>query len=240
MRSTLPLLLLAASLAGCASQAGPAADPGPASLAVDSGQVAVDGGSLHFEAVGRGEPVVLLHGGGVDLRMWEPQVGPLATGFRVIRYDARGHGRSTAPMGPFSQEEDLRRVLDHLGVQRANLVGLSMGAGAALDFASAHPERVSRLVLVSISGPPPGVPLPPGTPPPLTQPVGRARLRALPMPRLLLAGEGDSPSVLAVATAVGEEAPEVTVVRIAGASHLVNQDASARFNEVLLRFLRGQ
>lgn len=206
----------------------------------DTGRVAVGGGTLYYEVRGSGPPVVLLHAGGLDLTMWDPQVGPVARAFRVIRYDARGHGRSSAPMGPHSTVEDLRALLDHLGVERANLVGISMGAGVALEFAISYPQRVSKLVLVSTSGPPPGVPIPPGAPPPLTHEAGRARLRALPMPRALIVGEGDSPDHLAVAERVEAEVPEVSVVRIPGGGHLVNRDAPDAFNDVLLRFLRDK
>ena len=244
MRIALLSLLLGAACALCVACAPrTAAVTGSAAadaLAADTGRVAVDGGTLYYEARGSGPAVVLLHGGGLDLGMWDPQVEPLARSFRVIRYDARGHGRSTARMGPYSTLEDLRRLLDHLGVARAHLVGLSMGAGVALDFAINHPERVSKLALVSTSGPPPGVPIPPGAPPPLTQEAGRLRLRALPMPRVLIVGEGDSPDHLAVAERVEAEVPEMPVVRIAGGRHRVNRDVPEAFNAALLRFLREQ
>src|SRR6185503_16516762 len=99
-----------------------AASPSGASAAfvVDTGRVAVEGGTLYYETRGSGPAVVLLHGGGLDHTMWDPQVEALARSYRVIRFDARGHGRSTARMPPFSMHEDLRRVLDHLGVERAH------------------------------------------------------------------------------------------------------------------------
>lgn len=228
----LPLILCAA----CA----PGARPSTPAAAPDTGRVAVEGGTLYYESRGSGPAVVLLHGGRLDHSSWDPQVGPLSRAFRVIRYDARGHGRSTAPAGPFSMVEDLRRVLDHLGVQRAHLVGLSMGAGAAFDFAVQHPGRVETLTLVSTSAPPPGVPLPPGAPPSLAEAAGRERLRNLPMPRLLVLGERDSPAVQAVADSVRAQVPGVEVVRIAGAAHLPNRDAPEAFSLLLLRFLRQQ
>lgn len=230
-RNLLPLILCAA----CA----PGARPSTPAVAPDTGRVAVEGGTLYYESRGSGPPVVLLHGGGLDHSSWDPQVGSLSRAFRVIRYDARGHGRSSAPMGPFSTVEDLRRLLDHLGVRRAHLVGLSMGAGAAYGFAAQHPERVETLTLVSVSGPPPGVPLPPGAPPNLTEAAGRELLRGMPMPRLLVLGERDSPAVQAVADSVRAQVPGVEVVRIPGA-HLPNRDAPEAFNLLLLRFLRQQ
>ncbi|HEX6747878.1 MAG TPA: alpha/beta fold hydrolase [Longimicrobium sp.] len=223
----LPLLLCAA----CTPAMRAPATPAPA----DTGRIAVDGGTLYYESQGSGPAVVLLHGGRMDLRSWDAQAGALAPGFRVIRYDAGGHGRSTAPLDPPSQTEHVTRVLDHLGVQRAHVVGLSMGGGAALDFAFRHPERVESLVLVSTSGPPPGIPVDSNAV--LTHPAGRRRLGALPMPRLLVVGERDSPGVLAAAQAVRNEAPGVEVASIPGA-HLPNQDAPEAFNQLLLRFLR--
>lgn len=225
-------------LAACAPHAGTGSASGAEPLASDTGRVTVERGTLYYDVRGSGPPLVLLHAGGRDLTMWDSQAGPLARSFRLVRYDARGHGRSTAPAGPYSTTEDLRLLLDHLGIERASLVGISMGAGVALDFAATHPERVSKLALVSTSGPPPGVPIPPGAAPPLTHEAGRARLRALTMPRMLIVGEGDTPDHLAVAARVEAEVPQVRVVRLAGGRHLVNQDVPEAFNALLLGFLK--
>jgi pimeloyl-ACP methyl ester carboxylesterase len=90
----------------------------------------------------------------MDSRLWDAIVPELARHHDVIRYDARGLGRSTPAAKPFSDVEDLRAVLDHFGLRRAALVGLSMGGESALDFALAHPERVAALALIgaSVSG----------------------------------------------------------------------------------------
>ncbi|MFF7380852.1 alpha/beta fold hydrolase [Streptomyces massasporeus] len=113
-----------------------------------------DGGRLWAERNGTGSPVVLLHGAGMDSRLWDAVVPRLARRHDVIRYDARGLGRSAPPDKPFSDMEDLRAVLDHFGLRQAALVGLSMGGETALDFTLAHPERVTALALVgaSVSG----------------------------------------------------------------------------------------
>ncbi|GAA2767071.1 alpha/beta hydrolase [Streptomyces paradoxus] len=97
---------------------------------------------------------MLLHGAGMDSRLWDAIVPELARHHDVIRYDARGLGRSTPPGKPFSDVEDLRAVLDHFGLRQAALVGLSMGGETALDCALAHPERVAALALIgaSVSG----------------------------------------------------------------------------------------
>src|SRR5215470_15932342 len=92
-------------------------------------------GSLWAQREGAGQPVVLLHGAGMDSRLWDGVFQLLARRHTVIRYDARGLGRSTAPSQPFWDVEDLHTILDHFGVDRAALVGLSMGGETSLDFA---------------------------------------------------------------------------------------------------------
>ncbi|MFE2163703.1 alpha/beta fold hydrolase [Streptomyces sp. NPDC059447] len=111
------------------------------------------GGRLWAErsGTGAGTPVVLLHGAGMDSRLWDAIVPELARHHDVIRYDARGLGRSTPPDRTFCDVEDLGAVLDHFGLHAAALVGLSMGGETALDFVLAHPERVSALGLVGAS-----------------------------------------------------------------------------------------
>jgi 3-oxoadipate enol-lactonase len=107
-------------------------------------------------------PVVVLGGSlGSDLRMWAPQVAPLvAAGFRVVRYDTRGHGASPVPPGPYDLEDlgaDLLALLDELGVARAHLVGLSLGGMTGMWLGAHAPDRVASLVLCCTSaklGPP--------------------------------------------------------------------------------------
>lgn len=91
-------------------------------------------------------PLVLLHGGGVDHRMWAPQWASLP-GRRLIAPDARGHGRSSEPTPGYRLCDDVVALLDGLGMERAVLVGLSMGGGTAVDTALEHPDRVAGLVV---------------------------------------------------------------------------------------------
>jgi pimeloyl-ACP methyl ester carboxylesterase len=118
----------------------------------DAGRlVDVAGGRLYYEDVGVGPVVTLLHPGLWDSRTWDPQIGPLTqAGFRVIRYDARGYGRSSRPTGePYSHVRDLLAVLDEVEVVQTALVGCSMGGGIEIDFTLEHPERVWALVPVA-------------------------------------------------------------------------------------------
>lgn len=102
---------------------------------------------LWYDITGEGPPVVLLHEGVVDSRIWEPVVPLLAASHRVIRYDQRGFGRSPMPDGPYSLVDDLLSVLDAAGLERAALTGASRGGNIALTAAVERPERVSALVL---------------------------------------------------------------------------------------------
>ena len=108
-------------------------------------------GHLWAEKLGDGAPGVLLHGSVQDSRLWDGVFAELARRRTAIRYDARGLGRSTPPTAPFRHEDDLLAVLDHFCIDRAALVGLSMGGEVALDFTLEHPERVRSLTLVAAS-----------------------------------------------------------------------------------------
>jgi 3-oxoadipate enol-lactonase len=104
---------------------------------------------LWYDRTGSGDPVVLLHAGVVDARIWAPVVPLLADRFDVVAYDQRAYGRSAAWDGPYSLAEDLFGVMDEVGFDRAALVGLSRGGRVALEAVLERPERVTRLVLVA-------------------------------------------------------------------------------------------
>jgi 3-oxoadipate enol-lactonase len=110
-------------------------------------RLALPGSHLFYESRGDGSPVVLIHGGNLDAGMWDADVIALATRFRVITYDVRPYGRSGPVTDDYAWHGDLRALLDHLKIERASLVGLSLGARVAINFALAHPARVDRLVL---------------------------------------------------------------------------------------------
>ena len=116
--------------------------------AVRTGFVDVPGARLWYEDRGAGPAVLLTHAAIADHRMWEPQLAPfVAAGHRVVRWDFRTFGRSTNDATPFSSRADILALLDALGIERAALVGSSMGGSVSLSFTVEHPERVAALVL---------------------------------------------------------------------------------------------
>jgi pimeloyl-ACP methyl ester carboxylesterase len=110
--------------------------------------VRINGARIHYEREGIGLPVVFLHAGVADSRMWEPQVAAFAKQFEVVRPDQRGFGESELPPQAWSPVDDLLSLMDQLELKPAHLVGCSMGGAVAIDFALEHPERISKLVLV--------------------------------------------------------------------------------------------
>lgn len=108
----------------------------------------VNGTRLWYEERGDGPPVVFVHSALQDARQWEPQMDAFAERHRAVRYDMRWFGRSDRTPGRFSERDDLRGLLDHLGIERAALVGSSYGGRVYLEVALESPERVAALVLV--------------------------------------------------------------------------------------------
>lgn len=107
---------------------------------------------LHYQIEGDDDaPVLMLCNSlGTTLEMWEPQMSSLLTQFRVLRYDARGHGQSDVPAGPYTVEQlgqDALALLDHLGLKRVNFCGLSMGGMTGMWLGTHHANRLKRLVL---------------------------------------------------------------------------------------------
>ncbi|MHB8590112.1 MAG: alpha/beta fold hydrolase [Candidatus Dormibacteraceae bacterium] len=114
-------------------------------------QTIINGARINYERAGAGFPVIFLHAGVADSRMWEPQVPVFAKQFDIIRPDLRGFGKSELPPEPWSPVHDLLTLIDDLGLKPAHLVGCSMGGGIIIDFALEHPDRISKLVLVGSS-----------------------------------------------------------------------------------------
>lgn len=113
-----------------------------------SGLVALNGATFYYEMAGAGEPLILVHAGICDARMWDEQFDDFAQSYQVVRYDLRGYGRTPAVAGPFAHHQDLHALLQHLGIGRAHLLGCSLGGSACLDFALTYPAMVRSLILV--------------------------------------------------------------------------------------------
>src|ERR1700680_1152810 len=140
----------ASSLTGPGSATTPSADRPHSSVLRHAGRLPVVGADLFYEVEGHGTAVMLVHGFALDARMWDDQVAALRTVATVVRYDLRGFGRSSLPpLGvAYSHGGDLLAPLDHLRLETAVLVGLSMGVLVAMHATLLAPERVRGLALL--------------------------------------------------------------------------------------------
>lgn len=119
-----------------------------------TGFVRVNGANLYYEVRGskaaakRFPPIILVHGLSLDNRMWDGQFKILSKFFLTYRYDMRGHGQSDPVTGPVGLHDDLLGFMDALGIEKAYLVGQSLGGNAVSEVAATHPERVKKVVLI--------------------------------------------------------------------------------------------
>ncbi|MBL4620909.1 MAG: alpha/beta hydrolase [Immundisolibacteraceae bacterium] len=102
--------------------------------------------TLSYQQQGSGTPLVLIHGMATDHRLWQPQLEAFAASHAVISYDLRGFGTSSRPIEPYTAEDDLAALLDHLKVDSAHILGLSLGSSIATRFALNHPQRCQSLI----------------------------------------------------------------------------------------------
>ena len=114
----------------------------------------VDNLRLYYEEVGQGVPVIFVHEFAGDALSWRPQLSFFARRYRAIAYNARGYPPSDVPDDPaaYSQMramEDIKGVLDHLGIAKAHIVGLSMGGYAVLHFGLNHPGRALSITVLN-------------------------------------------------------------------------------------------
>lgn len=118
-------------------------------LSLKTGFVDVGKTLLYYEEMGKGHPLVLIHGGLLDHRMWDDQFEVFTEKFRVIRFDVRNHGNSKGVPDTFKHYEDLLKILEQLNLEKAVILGLSLGGRIAIDFAIAYPEKVSAIILAA-------------------------------------------------------------------------------------------
>ena len=116
-----------------------------------------DGTILHYEQVGTGPDLVMIHGIGGNMAIWHFKVIPsLWDKYRILTYDLRGHGYSSMSetgYTPTNMAHDLKELMDHLGIEKADVVGHSYGGDVALYFSFLYPERVRRVVLIEANVP---------------------------------------------------------------------------------------
>ena len=113
--------------------------------------------NLNYRVYGGGFPLVFTHGFTASLEVWAPQFDEFSRKYQLVVYDARGHGLSSAPAGAENYSldvlvEDLHHLLNHVGVDKAYVGGLSMGGAVSLGYAARHPERVAALLICDIGG----------------------------------------------------------------------------------------
>lgn len=109
----------------------------------------VNGLRIHYERTGSGPALVFLHAQGFNAKLWRRQL-ELAADYDVLAWDMRGYGQSSAPEAPYAMADladDLAALLDHAGVERASVCGISMGGVVAQEFAGRQPERLRSLIL---------------------------------------------------------------------------------------------
>src|SRR5689334_19422122 len=118
-----------------------------------SGFAPVKAGEVYYEVAGTGQPLVLIHASCADHTMWDEQVKAFAPYFQVVRYDRRGFGKTTANQldqaETFFDGQDLNDLVQHLGIKKAYVLGLSGGGIIAGDFSLAFPDKVAALILAS-------------------------------------------------------------------------------------------
>ena len=114
-----------------------------------AGYAELNGARFYYEVAGEGDPLVLVHAGIADRRMWDDQFELLAQHYTVVRYDRRGFGRTEMVAGDFSQHGDLYELLKFLKLEQSTLLGCSQGGKTVLDFTLEHPQMVKALVLVA-------------------------------------------------------------------------------------------
>ncbi|MDB5240447.1 MAG: hypothetical protein JWP57_1072 [Spirosoma sp.] len=119
------------------------------SQAIKKHLIPVADSKIYIEESGQGPALLLLHGGLLDHRMWEQQVGELNKQFRVLNCDMRKHGLTQDGDSTFLNSTALALILDSLGVRKTHIMGLSFGAVAAVDLVLAHPHRIDKLILAA-------------------------------------------------------------------------------------------
>jgi pimeloyl-ACP methyl ester carboxylesterase len=149
--TVLPLVLLLCFAFGC-QKGEEAASPAEASeeIQIETGYAEVNGTRLYYEVAGSGDAILFIHGNGGDRRHWDEQFEVFAKDYRVVRFDVRGFGKSAVPVEGESYRcsDDIKALLEFLGISKAHVAGFSLGCGFAVDFVIEYPEMSRSLIAV--------------------------------------------------------------------------------------------
>lgn len=220
-----------------------------------SGEMDVNGAQLWYEMKGIGDPIVPIHAGITDSRMWDPQLEALARDHLVVRYDMRGYGRSTIPPEPFAHHDDLYGLFQELSLGPAVIIGASYGGNVAASFAVEHPELTRALVLVNTlagmrapseglragwravnaamdEGDVAGAAEDRELEPPVVD-----RLGEIAAPALVIVGELDQPDAIDSADALVAGIPNARRASIPDSAHLPSMERPEAFNRIVREFL---
>ena len=145
----IPLVILLCFTFGC-QKSEEVAKATKESIEIKTGYAAVNGTKLYYEIAGSGDPIVFIHGNGGDRRHWDDQFDIFAKSYKAVRYDVRGFGKSDLPVvgESYHHVDDLNALMEYLNIPGANICGLSMGCGIAVDFVLAYPEMSKSLIAV--------------------------------------------------------------------------------------------
>lgn len=117
-------------------------------VAVETGFAEINGAKIYYEVAGEGQPFLMVHAGIANNAMWDDQFDFFAQKYKVLRYDMRGFGQSPPVADDYQRHQDIRALLDFLGIDHAYLMGCSMGGGACMNFALEYPDRADALIMV--------------------------------------------------------------------------------------------
>jgi len=143
-----PLAILLCFMFGC--RKGEEAPDKVEEIRIETGYAEMNGTRLYYEMAGSGDAILLIHGNGGDRRHWDEQFEVFAKNYKVVRFDVRGFGKSAMPVEgqPYRCNDDIKALLEFLGISKAHICGLSMGCAFAVDFVIAHPEMSRSLIAV--------------------------------------------------------------------------------------------
>ena len=224
----------------------------------------INGTSLYYEVTGSGRPLVFIHGFACDTRVWDEQFTIFAKQYRVVRYDMRGFGKSAVPTTEsYAHTDDLKALLEHLGIEHAHIFGHSMGGAVAIGFTLSYPEAAlesgidaARELWLGLDLLAPAMEKPElasgfiqvvsdysgwhwvnQDPARTFSPPAIQRLDEISAPTLVIIGERDLSDFHAIADTLQRQIPGAKKVVLSGVGHLSNAEDPKTFNEVVLDFL---